>query len=160
MTQPQREPIMSIRLIALTLCVAAPFSSGQGVPAGRILYAPFDGSFDAAQARGSMTGRPHGKPEFAPGYVSLGETEAKRQNNEAAIVAYEKAIEIRAPEPYGMAHYKLARVYWAQDEPEAAIEAYQQAIANPGFRYADKARANIASLEEYIAKKKRAKRSY
>ena len=37
---------MPIRLLALTLCFCARFAFGQNVPAGRIFYAPFDGSFD------------------------------------------------------------------------------------------------------------------
>jgi tetratricopeptide (TPR) repeat protein len=96
------------------------------------------------------------RPDYAGAYVDLGNSRNKLDNPDGAIEAYQKAIEIKAPEPYGMAYYSLGRVYWGQDDPEAAIEAYQKSMTDPSFKHADKAQEAIVKLEEYIAKKKKA----
>ena len=93
------------------------------------------------------------RPDYAPAYVALGDSQAKRDAG-AAIASYEKAIELKAPETYGMAYYKLAPIYFEQEEPEKALDAYEKSLTDPKFRYADKARAAMASIEDYVTKKK------
>ncbi len=49
------------------LHAAGASAAGDRAPAGRIFYAPFEGSLDATEARGDKTGEAIGKPEFAEG---------------------------------------------------------------------------------------------
>jgi tetratricopeptide (TPR) repeat protein len=100
------------------------------------------------------------RPDYAPAYIDLGNSRNKAGDAEGAIEAYNTAIELRAPEPYGMAYYSLGRLYWAQDDAEAAIAAYEQAITDPKFKHAAKAQEAIASIEDYLEKKRKASGVY
>ncbi|MBM4051086.1 MAG: LamG domain-containing protein, partial [Planctomycetes bacterium] len=56
----------------LLLAVLAGNAWAADVPAGRIFYAPFDGSLDAAEARGDKRAEADGKTTFAPGRKGQG----------------------------------------------------------------------------------------
>jgi tetratricopeptide (TPR) repeat protein len=110
--------------------------------------------FDKSEAE--FTAATEIREDYAPAYIDLGNCRNKLDNAEGAIEAYQKAIDLRAPEPYGMAYYSLARAYYAQDDFEAAIEAYEKSTTDPEFRHADKARKAIASIQDYLEKKRKA----
>ncbi len=109
-----------------------------------------------AEAEASFTAALVLRSTYAPAYIDLGNCRNKLKNSDGAMEAYATAIELKAPQPYGMAHYSMGRAYWEQDNAEAAITAYEAAIADPKFRHADKAREAITAIQDYLTKKKKA----
>jgi hypothetical protein len=73
-------------LLAL-LTVGLACSVQAAAPPGRVFYAPFDGSLDAAEAVGSQTGAAEGKPEFMPG--RLGQAVVVGDLGGSAAVAFD-----------------------------------------------------------------------
>lgn len=59
-------------IVGVALVLAHAVRAEEGVPTGRVFYAPFDGELDAAEARGKTTAKPVGNPSFVPGHRGQG----------------------------------------------------------------------------------------
>lgn len=113
-----------------------------------------------AEAAASFEKATELQPGFAEAYFGLGQARGKAGEIEPAIAAYKKAIELKAPDPYGGAHFNLAVLYQKREAWDEALAEFKAAAADPKFESAGKAAESAKKIENFLASRKQAPAGY